>query len=80
MYRFVIAAALLLPSPALADAFTYAGTLGKAHIVVEFTSDPQKPQAAIAGRYFYVNKGIDIPLDAATGKPGELALAEEAQQ
>lgn len=56
---------------------TYAGTLGTSAIVVEFTSDPARPGRGLAGRYFYRNRGIDIPLQPRTGAPGRIVLAEE---
>lgn len=56
---------------------TYAGTLGNSAIVVEFTSDPARPGRGFAGRYFYRNRGIDIPLQPRTGAAGRIVLAEE---
>ena len=79
MHRALFAAALaLLASPALADAVTYTGTLGKTSIVVELTSDPATATTPFAGRYFYASKGIDIPLDGVSAKGGKLTLNEEA--
>ncbi|WP_224705530.1 hypothetical protein [Devosia aquimaris] len=64
---------LSLVSPALAvDAVTYKGTLGKFDIIAELVASPE---GALAGRYSYLGKGGDIPLDAA-GTPG--AMVEEA--
>jgi hypothetical protein len=78
MYRALLAAALvLLASPALADAVTYTGTLGKTSIVLELTSDPASTETPFAGRYFYASKGIDIPLDGVSAKGSKLTLNEE---
>lgn len=64
---------LSLVSPALAvDAITYKGTLGKLDIIAELTAPGE---GAMVGRYSYLNKGSDIPLDG-TDTPGR--LAEEA--
>ncbi|MDO8359341.1 MAG: hypothetical protein Q7T08_04795 [Devosia sp.] len=67
----------LLASPALADAVTYTGTIGKTPIVVEFTAPPKGAKAPFAGRYFYVSKGIDIPLEATRVGGRDFALTEE---
>ena len=78
MHRATLAAALtLIASPVLADAVTYSGTIGKTAIVVEFTAPPQSAVAPFAGRYFYVKKGIDIPLDAKSVADRKLVLNEE---
>ncbi len=78
MHRALLAAALaLLASPAFADAVTYSGAIGKTAIVVEFTAPPQSAKAPFAGRYFYLRKGIDIPLDSIRVSGGKLELAEE---
>ena len=78
MHRALLATALTLcASPALADAVTYSGTIGKAQIVVEFTAPPQSAKAPFGGRYFYAKKGIDIPLDSVKVSGGKLELAEE---
>lgn len=69
--------ALLIASPALADAVTYKGTLGKSEIVVELSSPIEAPDAALVGRYAYTRKGIDIPLDLVSAAPGELTLTEQ---
>ena len=69
--------ALLIASPALADAVTYKGTLGKSEIVVELSSPIEAPDAAVVGRYAYTRKGIDIPLDLVSAAPGELTLTEQ---
>lgn len=75
--RLVFAAVLLLSTaPAFAiDAVTYSGTLGDHDIVVELT-DPTG--SVVAGRYSYLDKGADIPLDAASTEEGVITLAEEA--
>lgn len=64
---------LLAPGPALADAWTYTGTIGKTPVVVEFTRDPATSGKPLAGRYFYPAQGVDIPLQPAGG----LTLDEE---
>lgn len=64
-------------TPALADAITYKGTLGTLPIIVEFSSDPAEPDEFFVGRYSYMNKGIDIPLDAVDFEPSRFDLAEE---
>jgi hypothetical protein len=69
--------AIAVASPALADATTYKGTLGKLPVVVEFTVGIEDASESFAGRYFYANKGIDIPLDAVTVQPGKVELTEE---
>ncbi|MER8706547.1 hypothetical protein [Mesorhizobium sp. M0323] len=63
-----MAAILLLSTAAGAEPVTYAGKLGKADIVVEFTGDPAAPGGPLAGRYFYRSKGVDIPLQARSQK------------
>ena len=69
--------ATIAATPALADAVTYKGTLGKSAIVVELTAPIESAEGEIAGRYFYPRKGIDIPLDMVAAEPGELVLTEE---
>jgi hypothetical protein len=76
-FPLVAIAALFGVSPALADAVTYKGTLGKAPIIVEFSADVATATGAFAGRYSYLAKGIDIPLDAQHVAPGKLDLVEE---
>src|ERR1700748_1173312 len=73
----VALAALSVASPALADAVTYQGTLGKTQIVVELSAPVGAPSGKLVGRYFYTAKGIDIPLDAVSAKAGKADLAEE---
>lgn len=69
--------AATVATPALADAVTYTGTLGKLPIIVELSSDPAAPDDRFVGRYAYMSKGIDIPLDAVSVTDGKLELAEE---
>lgn len=69
--------ALLAASPALADAVTYQGTLGRSAIVLELSEPAESADAKLVGRYFYQAKGIDIPLDARASAPGTVMLAEE---
>ena len=71
-----IAVALLVTTPAMAlDAITYKGTLGGLDILAELAS-PQS--GALVGRYSYLSKGGDIPLDLMKGAEGAIRLAEEA--
>ena len=72
----VLAAALLVATPALAvDAITYKGKLGNLEILAELAS----PSAGhLVGRYSYLAKGGDIPLDLLDGENGAIKLAEEA--
>ena len=76
-YLSLLLPALCLATPALADAVTYKGAIGKIPVVVEFTAPPANAAKPFAGRYFYPNKGIDIPLDALSISKGKLKLAEE---
>jgi hypothetical protein len=73
----VLVLALSFASPALADAVTYKGTLGKLPIVVEI-ADHASPEGLSFGRYAYMSKGIDIPLDPIDAKPGTFAFAEQS--
>src|SRR5690606_34348221 len=57
-----LASSATLTAPALADPFTYKGTLGNIDIVVEISSDPSRPSNPVVGRYFYMKQGVDIPL------------------
>lgn len=68
--------AFSLASPALADAVIYEGTLGTARIIVELSAPPETARSVV-GRYAYMNKGIDIPLDAVIQPAGRLDLIEE---
>lgn len=67
----------LVASPALADAVTYKGTIGNASIVMELSEDPAEATGELFGRYFYTDKGVDIPLHQTTASRSKLALAEE---
>ncbi|RYE09522.1 MAG: hypothetical protein EOP22_08635 [Hyphomicrobiales bacterium] len=67
----------LLASPALADAVTYKGTIGDLPIVLELSEEPHAGNADLFGRYFYVNKGVDIPFHAAPAARSRFGLAEE---
>lgn len=79
MQRALLAATLaLLASPALADAITYSGTLGGAPIVLELMSDPATDRLPPSGRYFYVSKGIDIPLTGLLRGKTKLQMVEDA--
>lgn len=73
----LLGALLALPATALADPVTYAGKLGNIDIVVEFTGDPATAGEALAARYFYRSKGVDIPLQAKSSKGATFQLAEE---
>ena len=73
----LLGALLALPVTAHAEPVTYAGKLGNIDIVVEFTGDPATAGAALAGRYFYRSKGVDIPLQAKSSKGTGFQLAEE---
>ena len=62
-------------STAFADqATTYAGTIGKANIIVELQA-PGK-DGAFVGRYSYMVKGVDIPLHGTDAK-GSFTIEEE---
>jgi len=76
--RYATAVLLLALSatPAFADAVTYKGTLGKLPIIVELT-DPASAAELGFGRYAYMSKGIDIPLDPVEADPGTLAFVEQ---
>lgn len=71
----LLGALLALPATALADPVTYAGKLG--NIDIEFTGDPATAGEALAARYFYRSKGVDIPLQAKSSKGATFQLAEE---
>lgn len=72
----VLATALLATTPAMAvDAVTYKGTLGGLEILAELAAPSE---GHLVGRYSYLAKGGDIPLDLADGQNGAIALAEEA--
>ena len=63
--------------PVWADTAVYSGTLGKAAIVVELTEDLGQTDAAPAGRYLYLSKGVDIPLQRVSRTGDTVILAEE---
>lgn len=67
----------LLASPALADAVTYQGTIGDEPVFVEFSEPPHAGNADIFGRYFYAEKGVDIPLHSAPAARSRFGLVEE---
>ena len=69
--------ALFVADPATADPTSYKGTLGKGEIVVELTDDVLAGGEVVAGRYFYLSQGVDIPLQAKTRKSVSLELSEE---
>lgn len=73
----VLVLALSSASPALAEAIAYKGTLGKLPIVFEL-ADHASPEGLSFGRYAYMSKGVDIPLDPVDAKPGTYAFAEQA--
>ena len=74
----LVAVLLLATTPVFAiDAVTYRGTLGKFDIIVELT-DPAAVSGPVVGRYSYLSKGGDIPLNGQDAAPGHIALAEEA--
>lgn len=68
---------MVIAAPALADATTYTGTIGKIPVVVELSTGIEEATEVLAGRYFYPTMGIDIPLDAMTVQPGQVELTEE---
>lgn len=69
-------ALLALTAPGFAaEAITYKGTLNGSPIVVELTDPADGP---VVGRYSYIEHGVDIPLQAAEGAAGQIALTEEA--
>ncbi|MDB5588034.1 MAG: hypothetical protein JWP26_3004 [Devosia sp.] len=71
-----VLALLALTTPGFAaEAITYKGTLNGAPIVVELTDPADGP---VVGRYSYIEHGVDIPLQAAEGATGQIALTEEA--
>lgn len=62
-------------TPALADAISYTGHLGKLQIILEITTaGGDTPQV---GRYAYLSKGVDIPLHVTADGAG-LRLREES--
>lgn len=78
MLRISLAAlAIAAASPAFADAATYWGKLGTTDIVVELSTEFESADANTVGRYFYAEKGIDIPLRVSKADDGTLVLFEE---
>lgn len=76
--KYAAALALcLVASPALAEAVTYQGTIGDEAIFVEFSEPPQAGGTDIFGRYFYAEKGVDIPLHGVKAQRSRLGLVEE---
>jgi hypothetical protein len=73
----VIAALVLLPATAFAEAVTYEGTLGKSRIILEISTPMETATESFAGRYAYMSQGIDIPLNAITVDSGVVELGEE---
>jgi len=77
MIRILLAAVVVLPTAALADAVTYKGTLGTHAIVVELSGPVEEASEPFVGRYFYLSQGVDIPLQPVTITPGAVELREE---
>jgi len=75
-YAAAVLVLALSATPAFADAVTYRGMLGKLPIVVEL-ADPASPAELGFGRYAYMSKGIDIPLDPLEADAGTLAFVEQ---
>jgi len=60
------------------EAVTYRGTIGKIPVVVELATPTEASHHQVVGRYFYPNKGVDIPLDAVEGATrNTITVAEE---
>lgn len=72
---FVAVLLCTIPAAHAVDAVTYKGTLGGLDIVLELTDGGS---GAAVGRYSYMNKGGDIPLNALDAAGGGIALSEEA--
>ena len=72
-----VAALAFAASPVLADAVTYEGTIGDLPIVMELSEDPAEATAELFGRYFYIDKGVDIPLRETSAARSKLGLIEE---
>lgn len=74
--RLVLAAALALAvTPAFADALTYKGALDDRDIILEIIEPSDGP---VGGRFAYLDKGGDIPLDPAASPEGMYYFAEQA--
>ena len=67
----------LAAAPAFADAITYQGKIGDLDVVVEFSEQPLENSTELFGRYFYVEKGVDIPLHWSPAGRASIGLAEE---
>ena len=76
-FAALASASLGCAHPALADAVTYKGTLGKLPIILEITTPPEDGEGPV-GRYAYMAKGTDIPLRGLPARPGTIRLQEEA--
>lgn len=63
--------------PALGDAVTYKGTLGTLPIILEITTPPEDGDRPF-GRYAYLSRGTDIPLDGVAARAGTFRMEEEA--
>lgn len=78
MHRTATALILsLLATPAFADAVTYQGTIGDLKVVMELSEEPRAGNADLFGRYFYLDKGVDIPLHSAPAARSSFGLIEE---
>lgn len=67
---------LLAASNAVAaEAVIYSGRIGSLSVIVELAKG--KSGTFEAGRYAYMNKGIDIPLHVKAGSKGVLTISEE---
>ncbi|WP_157959663.1 hypothetical protein [Devosia submarina] len=70
-------ACVLMAAPACAaEAVTYQGTLGDKPVVVELTDLGEE---IVAGRFSYLDSGMDIPLASQANSAGAVSLVEEAQ-
>lgn len=75
--RLAALALCLFAGPALADAVTYRGDLNSLPIVVEFSEAPESAGDGLYARYFYVDNGIDVPMQATSVAPDSIVLAVE---
>lgn len=66
-----------MSATAMAEPTIYKGTIGKRNIVAEFADDIATATKPIAGRYFYPEQGVDIPLDPVSAGSGRAELDEE---
>lgn len=75
--RLALVAVLALVSPpALADAVTYAGTLGNRGIVLEVT---EPTHGAVAGRFAFMETGESIPLNSSSFSDKSYVLVQEGR-